>query len=55
MSYDWCIAREHLNVPQEIIPELLKRFELQHRRFFPLLAPVITMNLVIGLTFAKAS
>jgi SAM-dependent methyltransferase len=49
-SYDWCIASEHINSPQEIIGELEKRFKLTHRMFFPLRISVINFNLVIGLT-----
>ena len=49
-SYDWCIASEHLNVPEEILTELEDAFVVQHRRFFPLSVPSVALNLVIGLT-----
>lgn len=49
-SYDWFIACEHINRPHEILPELTARFAVLHRQFFPLFAPIVTMNLVIGLT-----
>jgi SAM-dependent methyltransferase len=49
-SYDWFMASEHINSPQEIIAELQKRFVIQHQTFFPLLIPIIHLNLVIGLT-----
>lgn len=49
-SYDWLIQSEHINLPGEIIEELSLLFETQHRRFFPLLIPVVTLNLCIGLT-----
>ncbi|HEV3019647.1 MAG TPA: class I SAM-dependent methyltransferase [Burkholderiaceae bacterium] len=49
-SYDWLIQSEHINVPQEIFEELSRLFEIQHREFFPLPFPVVTLNLCIGLT-----
>jgi SAM-dependent methyltransferase len=52
MSYDWCIASEHINVPAEIIEECEREFTLVRRTFFPLRAPIVTANLVIGLEYA---
>jgi SAM-dependent methyltransferase len=52
-SYDWFVACEHVNRPAEILDELLSRFRLKHRSFFPMLLPVVNLNLVIGLTFAN--
>lgn len=49
-SYDWFIASEHINSPQEIIEQLEKRFQITHQVYFPLVFPMISMNLVIGLT-----
>jgi SAM-dependent methyltransferase len=49
MSYDFCIRSEHVNEPHEIMEELAPLFETRHRTFFPLKAPVITLNLAIGL------
>jgi ubiquinone/menaquinone biosynthesis C-methylase UbiE len=49
-SYRWLIEREHLNKPQEILPELEKYFKVGHRSFFPLGLPLIFCNLCIGLT-----
>ncbi|HEY0455676.1 MAG TPA: class I SAM-dependent methyltransferase [Verrucomicrobiae bacterium] len=48
--YDWFIKREHINLPAEIITELEKYFTPVHRSFFPLLVPIVTCNLCIGLT-----
>lgn len=48
--YDWFIRREHINRPREIINELLRRFNIVHRTFFPLHVPVVPLNLCIGLT-----
>jgi SAM-dependent methyltransferase len=50
MSYDWFIRSEHINLPSEIIEVLREHFEIVHRRFFPLRVPIVTANLVIGLT-----
>ncbi|MBA3936549.1 MAG: class I SAM-dependent methyltransferase [Planctomycetes bacterium] len=49
-SYDWFVAAEHINRPHEIIDELERHFIIRHRSFFPLKVPVVTANLVIGLT-----
>jgi len=49
-SYDWFVASEHINLPHEILVELTPRFRIEQRVFFPLLAPIVTANLVIGLT-----
>jgi len=49
-KYDWFVACEHINVPDEIIPELTARFSVAHRDFFPLKIPSINLNLCIGLT-----
>ena len=49
-SYRWLIQREHLNKPQEILPELEKYFKVEHRAFFPLGLPLVFCNLCIGLT-----
>jgi SAM-dependent methyltransferase len=48
-SYDWFVACEHVNTTREII-EQLQRFELVHSTYFPLVAPVIPLNLIIGMT-----
>ena len=52
-NYDWFVACEHLNRPDEIILELESRFSRIHHRFFPLLIPAMTLNLIIGLTLKK--
>ncbi len=49
VSYDWCIEREHVNVPGEILPELDRRFEIERQRYFPVRIPAVTLNLVLGL------
>jgi len=50
VSYDWFVKSEHINLPREIIAELKEHFEILERRYFPLRLPIITANLVIGLT-----
>lgn len=52
-SYDWFIACEHINAPDEIIEQLEKRFEIVQTSYFPLMVPVIPLNLVIGLTLRQ--
>jgi SAM-dependent methyltransferase len=49
-SYRWLIEREHLNRPEEIIPELEKSFTIEHRSFFPLPIPLLFCNLCLGMT-----
>jgi SAM-dependent methyltransferase len=49
-SYRWFIEREHINKPHEILEELRPFFTVEHRSFFPLPVPLISCNLVIGLT-----
>lgn len=51
-SYDWFVACEHINRPSEIISELLGSFQIIHRTYFPLMIPIVGLNLVIGLTLA---
>ena len=49
-SYRWLISREHINRPHEVLEELNPYFVVEHRSFFPLLVPVVSVNLCIGLT-----
>jgi ubiquinone/menaquinone biosynthesis C-methylase UbiE len=52
-NYDWFVACEHINRPGEIIAELRSRFSIVHRVYFPLLAPIVGLNLIIGLTLTN--
>lgn len=52
-SYDWLIKIEHINIPQEIIPELEKSFFIRERSFFPVILPSISLNLCIGMVLTK--
>lgn len=49
-SYKWLIEREHINQPKEIIWEIKKYFDIHHTAYFPLILPIIHLNLCIGLT-----
>jgi SAM-dependent methyltransferase len=49
-SYDWFIQSEHINLPGEILEELEPYFQAFHRRFYPILLPILYFNLFIGLT-----
>jgi hypothetical protein len=48
--YKWFIEREHINRPHEIFAELNPYFEVVERSFFPIPIPLLTCNLVVGLT-----
>ena len=50
IEYDWLISYDHVNRAREIIDELKRRFDVTHRRFYPMRIPLIDLNLVIGLT-----
>lgn len=50
--YKWFIEQEHINKPDEVINELMKRFKPIHREFFPFLVPSVELNLCIGLTLS---
>lgn len=50
-SYKWCIDSEHISIPDEIIREVSRYFDIVHQEFFPLKVPVVSLNLVIGMTF----
>ena len=52
-SYDWFVACEHINLPHEILPELLARFRCRHSRYFPLFVPIVNLNLAIGMTLVR--
>ena len=52
MNYDWFVASEHINFPDEIMEECAREFTLTDRTYFPLRVPIATANLVIGLEYA---
>jgi SAM-dependent methyltransferase len=49
-SYKWFIDREHVSRPEEVLEVIRPYFEVTHQSLFPLLIPVTTLNLVIGIT-----
>ncbi|CBE67992.1 Methyltransferase 24 [Candidatus Methylomirabilis oxygeniifera] len=49
-SYDWFVACEHINLPDEILSELRSRFSIIHQAYWPLGIPIVNFNLAIGLT-----
>ena len=53
-SYDWFIHSQHINMPDEIMEELGRRFAIIHRRWYPLFVPSAELNLFIGLTLAPS-
>lgn len=53
MPYTWMIKYEHVNTAREVLTELKRVFEVEHRTFFPLRVPSVDANLVIGLTMTK--
>lgn len=48
-SYKWFYTREHINLPAEILEELAPYFTIEAKSFFPLVVPVVSWNLCIGL------
>jgi SAM-dependent methyltransferase len=53
LPYGWLIRREHVNAPKEIFSLLDGRFREIDRTYYPLHAPFINANLVIGVTCRK--
>jgi len=49
-SYRWYIEREHINVPEEIIEEVNKFFNIEKKRFFPFYLSSVNLNLCIGMS-----
>jgi len=52
-SYDWLIAIEHINRPDELFAELESLFSIEERTYYPLRIPSISLNLVIGVVLTK--
>lgn len=48
-SYDWFIKSEHVNLPDEIITELKKKFFIVKETYFPIPISVKFCNLCIGI------
>jgi len=52
-KYDWFIKSEHINLPNEIMEELLVFFDITQKTYFPFLLPFTNINLCIGITLKK--
>lgn len=50
LPYRWLIRREHVNSAAEVEHVLRQRFDIFDKTFFPLVLPVVNMNLCIGVT-----
>jgi SAM-dependent methyltransferase len=53
LPYGWLIRREHINSPAEILQVIRANFEVFDTAYFPLLMPVVNLNLCIGVTARK--
>lgn len=53
MPYKLVVEREHMNVPSEIFEVLAEYFTIEHRAYFPLVVPSVSLNLAIGLTLRR--
>ena len=53
VSFDWCIASEHVSVVAEIVAELERRFTREHAEWFPFRVPTVHANVCVGLTYRR--
>ena len=53
LPYEIFIKREHINAPAEILELVRERFDVEHRRFFPLRVPIVDLNVCMGVTVTK--
>jgi len=53
VPYRWLIRREHINSPAEILHVIRQRFSIFDSAFFPLMVPLINLNLCVGVTARK--
>jgi len=53
VSFDWCIASEHVSAVPEIVHELDQRFTREHASWFPLRLPSVHVNVCVGLTYRR--
>jgi len=47
-DYSWFINREHINSPEEILPEVSKSFNIEQITYFPSYLPIKHLNLCVG-------
>jgi hypothetical protein len=50
VPYDWHVRADHPNQPSEVFEQIAERFEIRDRTFYPLVVPIVDLNLVIGIT-----
>jgi len=55
MKYTLLMKTEHVNLPNEIIEEIIRDFTVVKNEFFPLKLPFVFCNLCIGLDMIKKS
>jgi ubiquinone/menaquinone biosynthesis C-methylase UbiE len=53
LPYRWLIRREHINSSAEILHAIRAKFEIFDTAYFPLLIPIVNLNLCIGVTAQK--
>lgn len=49
-DYTWFIKSEHINLPDEIMEETEKYFDIRYKRYFPVPLPFKFCNIAIGMT-----
>ena len=54
MPYEWMIRQDHCNSAREVLDELARRFRVRRRVYFPLRAPSVDLNLMVGLDLEPA-
>ena len=52
IAYKDVIRYEHINTAREVLRELQRVFQVEHRTFFPTRMPSVDLNLTIGLTLS---
>jgi len=55
LPYRWFARREHVNSPAEITHVISQKFEIYDRTYFPLIVPLVDLNLCIGVTGRKTA
>jgi hypothetical protein len=54
VSFDWCIASEHVSTVCEVVDELDRRFVREQTSWFPTRLPTVHANVCVGLTYRRA-
>lgn len=53
LPYRWFVRREHINSPAEIMHVVGRYFDIFDKTYFPLMVPIVDINLCIGITGRK--